>query len=668
MLRRAVAASIVIQLALGLGAVVAPDSTPGMAWADPVFEGLGVIDLLQPTGIVGDGTTSVDLYVLALSPDGTPIVGLKGKPAASSGATTDLTELGGGLYKFAFTPAKADSRQSVALTFKSKLATKEPVARTWNVSVAPPVSHQLTLAVNPSSITLGQDRTASVSFSLAGGNSQALAGVELRTNVSAGTLENVTNLGAGQFSALFNTPTTPFPQMLLLTAVDKRDPGETFGSAAVQLLGKADFPVQVAPNARVIIKVAGREFGPIQSDAQGRAKVPIVVPPGAGTATKTEIAPDGKVTESPLDLKIPESRRVALFPTATAVPSDSRLGIPIRTVVVTPDGKPDDNALVAITATAGTVSPPKSEGGGIYLAMFTPPTSNANTQVTLTVSLSNGSSVQTDSTTLNLVPVRPAKVALTAEPTTLSSTADGFRVFAKVTTADGTGLGGRAVSFGVNGGKVKEVKDLRNGDYQATFSTTGNGPVELTAAVGTAATGNPFARVLVIPATDRIVNDGVSPLLLTIATVDEYGYPVGNVPVNLKLLSGDGTIPNSTTTSADGTIQVYYTAGRKAQTVSIQATANDATAALTLLQAPANLTLPELPVVAPKDVASMMTEWAATISPLRIEREGMTGAVLNPTVLPAAAGDRPTKLAISSDPASVSPGGSVVLKIGRAHV
>ncbi len=663
MLRRVVAASLVIQLALGLGAVLAPHSVPGIAWADPVFEGIGVVDLLQPTGVVGDGASPVDLYLLALNPDGTPIVGLKGKPTASAGATTDIAELGGGLYKFSFTAAKVESRQQVTLTFKSKLPSKEPVARTWNVSVAPPVSHQLSVTVNPASITLGQDRTASVSFNLAGGNAQALSGVELRTNVTAGTLENVTNLGAGQFSALFTTPSTPFPQMLLLTAVDKRDPGRTYGSAAVQLLGKADFPVQVAPNSRVIIKVAGREFGPIQSDLQGRAKVPIVVPPGAGTATKTQIAPDGKVTEEPLDLKIPESRRVALFPTASSVPSDARLGVPIRTIVVTPDGKPDDNALVAITATAGTVSPPKSEGGGVYLATFTPPTSNANTQVTLTVSLSNGSSVQTDSTTLNLVPVRPAKVALTAEPTTLSSTSDGFKVYAKVTAADGQGLGGRALDFGVNGGKVKDIKDLRNGDYQATFATTGNGPVELTASVGTAATGNPFARVLLIPAKNRLPNDGLSPLLLTIATVDEYGYPVGNVPVNLKLLSGDGQIPSSSTTGPDGTVQIYYTAGRKAQTISIEANANDATAAVTLLQAPASLTAPELPIVAPKDVASMMSEWAATISPLRIEREGMTGAVLNPTMLPAAAGDRPAKLGITSDPATVSPGGTVVLKL-----
>ena len=663
MLRRVVASSFVIQLALGLAYVASPDNAPGVAWAEPTFDGQGVLDLLQATGIVGDGTSTVDMYVLALTPDGLPMVGLKGKPSASSGTTTELTELTGGLYKFTFSPARTDAVQTVTLTFKSKLASKEQVTRTWNVSVAPPVSHQLSVSINPASITLGQDKTASVSFNLAGGDRQALAGVDLRTNLTAGTIENVTNLGAGQFSALFNTPNVGYPHMLLLTAVDKRDPGRTYGSAAVPLVGKAEFPVQALPNSRVMIKVAGREFGPIQTDAQGRAKVPIVVPPGASAATKTQIAPDGKVTEEPLDLKIPESRRVALFPTATAVPSDGRVSVPIRTLVVTPDGKPDESALVVIQATAGTMSPAKHEGGGVYMATFTPPTSNANTQVTLTVGLSNGSSVQSDSTTLNLVPVRPAKVTLSAEPSILSSTADGFKVFAKVTSADGQGLGSRAVAFNVNGGKLKDVKDLKNGDYQANFQTTGTGPVELTAAVATAATGNPFARVLLIPSRDRVPNDGMTPLLFTLATVDEYGYPVGNVVVNLKMLSGDGSIPQAATTSADGTAQIYYTAGRKAQTVSLEASANDATAAVSVMQVPGALVLPELPTVGPKAVASMIDEWSATISPLRLEREGMTGAVLTATSLPAVAGDKPTKLAISSDPASVSPGGTVVLKI-----
>lgn len=663
MLRRVVATSLVVQLALGLAAIVAPEHASGIAWAAPVFEGIGVVDLLQPTALVGDGATAVDLYVLALGPDGKPITGIKARPTASAGTATDLADIGGGLYKFTFTPAKSDARQSVTLSIKSKLPTKEPLARTWTVTVAPPVSHQLSVVVNPSTITLNQDRTASVSFNLAGGDRQALSGVELRTNVTAGTLENVTNLGAGQFSALYTTPTTPYPQVLLLTAVDKRDPGRTFGYAAIPLQGKADFPVQVAPNARVIIKVAGREFGPIQSDAQGRAKVPIIVPPGASTATKTQIAPDGKVTEEPLDLKIPESRRVELFPTATAVPADARVGVPIRVFVVTADGHADENALVAMTATAGSLSAAKHEGGGVYMATFTPPTSNSNTQVTLTVSLPNGSSVQSDSTTLNLVPVRPAKVALSAEPATLTSTADGFKVFAKVTAADGQGLGGRSVAFSVNGGKVKDVRDLRNGDYQANFSTTGTGPVELSASVATAATGNPFARVLLIPGKARVLNDGVTPLLLTVATVDEYGYPVANVPVNLKLLSGDGSVPASATTAADGTVQVYYTAGRKAQTVSIEATAHDATAAVTVVQTPAEVVLPALPTVASKEVAALIDEWAAAISPLRIEREGMAGAVLNPTILPAAAGDRPTKLSMTADPGTVSAGGSVTLKL-----
>ncbi len=663
MLRRVVAASIVVQLALGLAVVVSPEAAPGIAWAEPIFEGLAVIDLLQPTGIVADGATPVDLYILALTPDGGPIAGLKGKPTASAGATTDIVDIGGGLYKFSFTPAKSDTKQVITLQFKSKLPTKEPVARTWTVNVAPPTSYQLAVALNPSTITLGMDKTANMALTLSGGDRDALASADLRAFVSSGRVQNVTSLGGGQFSALYTPPSVVYPHLLLVTTADQRNPAQTYGHAVVPLVGKIDFGVQVAPNSLVIIKVGGREFGPIQSNAQGLASVPIVVPPGAEGATKVQIAPDKKVTEEPLDLLVPETRRLALFPIAAAVPADARFAVPVRTLVVTPAGKPDENALVTITSTAGTVSPALHEGGGVYVATFTPPTSNANTQVTLTVNLSNGTSIQTDSTTLNLVPVRPAKVVLSSEPAILSSTADGFRVFAKVTAPDGQGLGNRAVSFSVNGGKLKEVKDLRNGDYQASFSTTGSGPVELSASVGTASTGNPFSRVLLIPAKDRIANDGLSPLLFTVATVDQYGYPVGNMAVNLRLLSGDGTIPAVTTTGANGTAQVYYTPGRKPQTVSVEATAGDATAAVTVIQAPASLALPDVPTVAPKAIAAMVDEWSAAISPFRIEREGMTGAVLAPTVLQAEAGTQPSKLAVTVDPATVSPGGSVVLKL-----
>jgi hypothetical protein len=660
-------ARLLTRLSLGGLAIGAVSLAPTVAWAQaaPVFEGQGLIELVAPTGLAGDGATAADLYVVALGANGAPIAGLKGKPTASAGTTTELVEVGGGIYRFGFTAAKTDSAQAVTLTLKGKLASKDAVTRTWTVNVAPPRSHQLIVGTNPPQLVLGQDLTASVAINLAGGDRQNLTGVDLSVRPSTGSVDNLIQLGGGQFSALFTAPAVKFPHVALITAVDRRDPTHAYGSAAVPLVGKADYPVTVAPNARVILKIGGREFGPIAADAMGRAMVPIVVPPGATNATRVQITPDGKVTEDPLDLKIPEARRIALFPSANSIPSDGRLQVPVRALVVTPDGKPDESAQVVFSVTAGVVTAAKHEGGGVYVATYTPPFGNTATQATVAVNLANGPALQADSLTVNLVPARATKVALTSEPAMLPSGADGFKVFAKVTGPDGSGLGSRALNFSANGAKLKgEVKDLRNGDYQAVFSTTGSGPVELSANVSAAATGNPLARVLLLPSTERLPGDGLSSAMITVATVDEFGYPVANQTVTLKVAQGDGALPAQATTNAEGIAQLYYTAGRKNGLVSLSATVGDFTAGATLIQAPASVALPDLPVSGTKDVAGLVGEWQGSLAGIRLEREGMSGLpVAASTTVAPTGGGAPAKLGMVSDPASVSAGGTVLLKV-----
>lgn len=668
---RSVAFALLTGATLGVPALLA--LTPTVAWAQsaPVFDGMGLIDLLPPTGLVGDGATQADFYILALGPDGKPIAGLKGKPTVSQGTVTDITDTGNGLYRFTWTPPKLETRASVSITWKTRLPSKEPVAKNWVVSVAPQGTHAVTIGANPAQLTLNQDKTASLTITLAGGDRTALSTVELKSNVTSGTIDNLTNLGNGQFSALFGVPSVGYPHIALITMADKRDPAHTYGSVALPMVGRADFPVTAAPNSRVMVKAGGREFGPIQTDAQGRAKVPIIVPPGGSAATLVQIATDGKITESPLDLKIPDSRRIALFPTSQSIPSDARQQVPIRVLVVTPEGKPDENAQVALTATAGTLGPARHEGGGVYVAMYTPPTGNANTQATLSAKLANGSSLQADSVGVNLIPTRPTKVALSSEPATLAPGADGFKVFAKVQGPDAVGLGSRTISFSANGARLKELKDLRNGDYQASFATTGSGPVEVSAVVSTASTGNPLAKVLLIPSRERVAADGLSSTLITVATVDEYGYPVPSINVNLRLTTGDGSLPASTTTGPDGLAQIYYTSGRKNTLVAAEASAGDLVANTSLLQVPATLAVPDLPISGSKAVGALIEEWAASLGALRIERDGMTGAITAPVSVPVAtttvtAGGppgAPAKMALTSDPSTVSAGGTVTLRI-----
>jgi hypothetical protein len=613
--------ALVLVLALGIAPFGAPfDSAVHAAQAATatLFEGQGLIELLRPTDLLADGGTPADLYLLALGADGAPLTGMKVKLTAIGGTVGELVDAGGGLWRFSFTPALVDAPGTATIELKGKLANKQALTRAWTVSVMPSRSRQLSLVANPAQLTLGVDKTANLDFKLVGGEPGAVSAVKLALNVSSGTVANVTNLGGGQFNGLYTTPTATTPRVALLAAVDSGDPMRTYGSLAVPLTTNVVQSVTVKPGARVILKVGGREFGPVTADSKGRAKVAIVVPPGTTSAVRVQILPDGTVSEEPLDLKLPDARRIALFPTAASIPSDARLAVPVRAMVVTPDGRPDESAQVVFTASAGTVGGATHEGGGIYVATYTPPNGNAVVKTTLTVKLADRA-LDTDTRAVTLVPVRATKVALTATP--LAADATSLTVTAKVTGPDGALLPARALSFTADGAKLQEIKDLKNGDYTALFTPTGKGPVEVSASVAAPATGNALARVVVVPARERLPADGLSSTMLTVATVDEFGYPVPNVSVDISVLTGDGSVPATTTTNADGIARIYYTAGRKNGFVGIEARVGERNAGVSIVQAPPSLALPELPVAGSASVKALADEWAGAITGLRVERQ-----------------------------------------------
>ena len=139
------------------------------------------------------------------------------------------------------------------------------------------------------------------------------------------------------------------------------------------------------------------------------------------------------------------------------------------------------------------------------------------------------------------------------------------------------------------------MKDAGKGDYVAGFEVTGKRAVKMTVSATMPATGNPLYRLLLVPTAQRLVNDGLSSTLFTVATVDEFGYPVPDVAVELVLEQGDGSLPATATTNAAGVAQVYYTAGRAPGLVRIRGTAKNEVTRAVLLQAPAELRLPTLP-------------------------------------------------------------------------
>ncbi len=624
MTRFALATRAVVALAIGAGVVGlagAQLASLAIAAPAPVFDGV-LLELARPSDVIGDGATPVDLYLLALNADGSPITGLALKQTITGGTALEPVDEGGGLYLVAFTPSKTDAPTTATIALKGRLPSKATIERSWSFPVAAPRSRAVAVTTNPAKLTLGVDKTASVAFTFSGGDPGALAGLKLGLNATAGIPANVTNVGNGVFNALYTTPASKVPQLEIITAVDAADPLRTYGTLAVPLTANVTQAVTTTPATAVVLNVGGRDFGPVTTDSKGKAQVPIVLSPGVTSATQRSAKPDGTITEQTLDLKIPETRRVALFPTVAGIPSDARLAIPMRAVVYTADGKLDDQASVAFSVTAGTIGPARLEGGGVYVANYTPPDGNTAVKASISVKLTNGTALQAETRPLALLPVRVARVALSSNPATLPAAAKSLVLTALVAGPTGAPLTGRTLTTSVNGASLQGITEREPGSYDLTFNTTGTGPVEVVSAfVPAPVTGNQMASLLVIPSKLRLPPDGLSSAMLTILSLDEFGYPVPNVPVDLALGLGDGSVPTSATTNAAGVAVVYYTAGRKNSLVTIDARAGSTNAGVTLLQVAPELQVPTLGVSASAPVRAMLDEWRQSFAALRVERE-----------------------------------------------
>lgn len=664
--RRFSALPLAAVLALGVPGALLTFSVDAAAQDEASAPGVSV-DLIPVGQVVGDGLTPVTLHVLMVDANGAPVTGVSGKAYAAEGSIGKLEDAGKGLYKMSWTPPKAQATHPVEITIRGKTSDKKPIYNRWAVSVAPTIAQQVAIVSSPSQLVLGQDASATINITLSGGAAETLKEADLAILSSSGTIANLTPLGDGRFTALYTPPAKLFPHLALLTLADRRDPSKSFGALSIALVGKANFPVVGMPNSRIILKIGDREFGPIQADASGRASVPIIVPPGTGEATVISVL-DDKRTEEPIDLKVPPTPRMRLFPVQSSVPADPTTPVQVRVFVARAQGGPDAAARVNFSVTAGTISAATHDGNGVYSATFTPPYGNTASQATIQVTAEDARGPQTDSITVNMVPARPAAVTLSPEPAVLASTASGFKVFGKVTGTDGVGLSGRTLAMQATGGSLSgAVKDLGGGEYEASFTASGTGPVEIVSTVKSGASGNPLRQLLVLPSRERLPNDGLSSTMITVLSLDEFGYPVANVPVTVTLAKGDGSVPAQATTDASGVAQISYTAGRAVGVADLEVKSGSVAGATGILQAPTEAKAPtELPTSGSAALATLVDSWSKIVTTTKVEREGMLGAAVTTTAGTAVAAGPIARLAITPEPASVAPGGTVILKISAA--
>ena len=626
----------------------------------------GLIEMLPAGPIIGDGETPATLHLLMLKADGAPMAGdARFRIIVSSGAATALEEVGSGIFRFQYTPPKITQERQALIRLKGRSASGAPVNHNWSLDLLPPASKALDVTINPTRVVLGQDTGASLSFHIPA-YSNAQGDAEILVRASSGEISNVTHLGEGRFTARYTPPKVVYPHIDLITAADARSPETTFGYLAVPLVGKVAYPVQSSPNAMVILQVGDRPFGPFQTDENGRASVPIEVEPGVTQGVLSTVIA-GKTTEDPLDLKVPITRRISLMPNHVGFPGDGTTVIPVRAVVNTPTGSPDPKAGVRFSATAGTVGETTHLGNGVYEAQYTTPRMSATSQMSIQVSIDGEPGIQTDSAEFNLVPVRAAKISLSADPPVLSPTTSAFKLFTRAEDETGSGLAGRTLQFNAGGASQHGgTKDLQGGDYQSTFKTTGNNSVSLTATLMPAPTGNAQQGVVVISSRPRMPADNLSSAVITVLAVDAFGYPIPGVKVNLNVSGAGGTLPDSVTTNNLGMKQVIFTAGGQTGLAVIQANSGGFSGGTAIFLGESSL-VPDLvlPQSGTARIQDWNQSWSGNITQLEIPREGADG--LGPIGTFSGGTDVISTIEVAAQPASAAPGGTVTLKISTKN-
>jgi len=607
-------------LALAVVALASPlAAEPAWAQAAEPIADAGLIEFLPSGTVIGDGATVTRLYAIAIGPTGAPVTTLSPKVEADRGSIVASTHLGNGVYAFDYQAPSVTDRTPVSLTLKARPASGK-VERTLAFDVVPPTATAVTVAATPADLVLGNDLSSEVKFTLVGPSGQPLDGADVIVRASDGEVKALKAEAGGVFGARYTPRPVNFPHLALITAADARRPDSVYGFAVMRLSGKVEYPVTAPSGAQVTMTIAGRAFGPVTVGASGRAVVPIEVPPGVQKATVTTTPAGGAAADVEIDLGIPATKRVALFPTPAAVPGDQGTTIALRALVRTPSGEPDTAATVVFEVTRGTAGVPRHVGDGVYEVEYGPAAEPG--PVDLTVRL-EGEAVQIDAMTFQLHPAVPGRLVVTPDPPVLGSGATALSIVASPQAADGTPQPGTKLVFVGGGAKVDgDLEVGADGTTRARFLTNPAGPIEILVRPEVPPGGNPIRHLVLLPGRDRLTNDGRSGTPIVVVATDAWGQPVPGVAVSLDVVGADGQITPAVTTDTNGTGLVLYTAGRKASVAGIRARSGNFHAAAAVLQVPPDVPPFAMPRLGGPDQVAIATKWASATSLVRVEHGG----------------------------------------------
>ena len=234
------------------------------------------------------------------------------------------------------------------------------------------------LSLFPEAPVKGRDREARLTVKLvdAEGKPWPLPAPPV-LRASVGEVEDVRRIGPGLFEARYLLPTTRYPEVAVLVAFapwpHPDAPTGAAGALRVALATEVELPGSSEPGAQLTLEIADRTFGPITVGADGRFKVPVIVPPGAGIARSTVRDRHGNRRVERIDLRLPPVDPLACVVQPARLPADGQSHARVLCALSDTRGLPETRGVVRLKAERGSLQGPTQVPGGLMEWQYTAP-------------------------------------------------------------------------------------------------------------------------------------------------------------------------------------------------------------------------------------------------------------------------------------------------------
>jgi hypothetical protein len=319
----------------------------------------------------------------------------------------------------------------------------------------------ISVSFDPAVPVKGRDPSVRVTFEV---SAALTAPGELRAVVSTGSLGPVARAAApGRFEAIWTPAATAEPEVLGIVAVLPACPrcadAAALGGARLAVASAIQLPGRTDPGVETRVEVAGREWGPVRADAEGRFVIPIVVPPGARWGSARSQSSVGNERRQRIDLHLAEAPGLVCARWPDRVPSDGATEAGLACVAWTSAGGGVAPGSLVGTAAAGAVGAPVAVGE-LWTARYRPPAGGPESD-RVTVALGRAGARQ--ELTIQLDPGEPVAIEWVAEgePFVPGSSVP---VVARAVDAWGKAVGEAAAEGGsISGGRLRLRPELGEG-------------------------------------------------------------------------------------------------------------------------------------------------------------------------------------------------------------